>query len=254
MNDFTTASYKTTYGGDANLILSPLNIGTALSMALAGAAARPRGNPSRPALHYDYDSALGAQLADLTKAGNTGGNELHTAKRTLGAKKDSPSSRPSRTHSPTTTRLHPRPSISSRIPRRRDRRSNRWTEEHTKEKIKNLLPAGSLDAQTRVVLTSAIYFYGQMQDPFVTSHTQPAPFTLPAGATTQANFMNQTSEFGYTATPSAQILEMRYGRHRNGLRRPAPDDPLRASRPREIADTWKPDRLARPPHHSGTCR
>jgi serpin B len=87
---------------------------------------------------------------------------------------------------------------------------NRWTEEHTKEKIKNLLPAGSLDAQTRVVLTSAIYFYGKWEDPFVTSHTQPAPFTLPAGATTQANFMNQTSDFGYTATPSAQILEMRY--------------------------------------------
>jgi serpin B len=30
------------------------------------------------------------------------------------------------------------------------------------------------------------------------------------GATTQANFMNQTSHFGYTDTPSAQILEMRY--------------------------------------------
>jgi serine protease inhibitor len=36
------------------------------------------------------------------------------------------------------------------------------------------------------------------QDPFVTSRTQPAPFTLPTGATTQANFMNQTAHFGYT--------------------------------------------------------
>src|ERR1035441_2963261 len=80
MNDFTTASYKQLMGGDANLILSPFNIGTALSMALAGA----RGQTAEEIqavlhLHYDYDSALGAQLADLTKAGNTGGNELHTA-------------------------------------------------------------------------------------------------------------------------------------------------------------------------------
>ena len=87
---------------------------------------------------------------------------------------------------------------------------NRWTEEHTKEKIKNLFPAGTLDAQVRLVLTSAIYFYGKWQDPFVTSRTKPAPFTLPTGVTTQADFMNQTSHFGYNETPSAQILEMRY--------------------------------------------
>jgi serpin B len=48
---------------------------------------------------------------------------------------------------------------------------NRWTEEQTNEKIKNLLPAGSLDAQTRIVLTSAIYFYGSWQDPFVNSRS-----------------------------------------------------------------------------------
>jgi serpin B len=87
---------------------------------------------------------------------------------------------------------------------------NRWTEEHTKDKIRDLFPAGSLDARTRLVLTSAIYFYGKWQEPFVASRTQPAPFTLATGTTTQADFMNQTSHFGYTETPNAQILEMRY--------------------------------------------
>jgi len=71
-------------------------------------------------------------------------------------------------------------------------------------------PANSLDAQTRLILTSAIYFYGKWQRPFVTSHTQPAAFNVPTGATTQIKFMNQTSYFGYNETPSAQILEMRY--------------------------------------------
>jgi serpin B len=89
-------------------------------------------------------------------------------------------------------------------------RINGWTELHTKGKIKNLFAPGALDAQTRLVLTSAIYFHGLWQLPFVASRTQPAPFTLPTGVTKQADFMNQTSQFGYAETPSAQILEMRY--------------------------------------------
>jgi serpin B len=212
MNAFTPASYRQLMGGDANLILSPFNIATALSMALAGA----RGQTAEEIqsvlhLHYDltYDAALGSLLADLTKAGNTGGNELHTAnglwvQRGFAIQPAFENTLTNNYHAP----LTPLDFIANSEAARSQ--INRWTEEHTKEKIKNLLPAGSLDAQTRLVLTSAIYFYGKWQDPFVTSRTQPAPFTLPAGATTQANFMNQTSNFGYTETPSAQILEMRY--------------------------------------------
>jgi serpin B len=212
INAFTTASYKRLAGRDANLILSPFNIATALSMALAGARGQTA-EEVQSVLHLLYDptyhAALGALLADLTKAGNTGGNELHTANR-LWVQKGfaiQPAFGNTLTnnyHAP----LTPLDFIAN--PEAARSQINRWTEERTKEKIKNLLPAGSIDAQTRLVLTSAIYFYGKWQDPFVTSHTQPASFTLPTGATTQANFMNQTSHFGYTKTPSAQILEMRY--------------------------------------------
>jgi serpin B len=212
MNAFTTASYKQLMGGDGNLILSPFNISTALSMALGGA----RGQTAEEIqavlhVHYDstYDSALGALLADLTKAGNTGGNELHTANG-LWVQKGL-AIQPGFENTLTNNYQAPPTSLDFIAnPEAARSQINRWTEEHTKEKIKNLLPAGSLDAQTRLVLTSAIYFYGKWRDPFVTSHTQPAPFTLPAGATTQANFMNQTSDFGYTETPLAQILEMHY--------------------------------------------
>jgi len=213
MNAFTTASYQQlARGGDANLILSPFNIGTALSMALAGA----RGETATEIAtvlhqHYDpaYDPALAALLAELIKAGNTGGNELLTANG-LWVQKGFPiqtafqNTLANNYHAP----LGPLDFIAN--PEAARSQINRWTEEHTKEKIKNLFPAGSLDAQTRLVLTSAIYFYGEWQDPFVTSRTQPAPFILPTGAPTQASFMNQTSHFGYTETPSAQILEMRY--------------------------------------------
>jgi len=212
MNAFTTESYTQLARSDANLILSPFNIATALSMALAGA----RGQTAQEIqsvlhIHYDssFDAALGALLADLAKAGNTPGNELLTAnglwmQKGLAIQPAFESTLADNYHAP--------PTLVDFIANYEAARSqiNSWTEEHTKQKIKNLFPAGSLDAQTRLVLTSAIYFYGKWQDPFITSNTQPAPFILSAGRTTLANFMNQTSNFGYTETPSAQILEMRY--------------------------------------------
>jgi serpin B len=212
MNAFTTACYKQLTGRDANLILSPFNIATALSMALAGARGQTA-EEIQTVLHlrYDptYDADLGALLANLTNAGNTGGNELHTANG-LWVQKGF-AILPAFENTLTTNYHAPLTPLDFRAnPEAARSQINRWTEEHTKEKIGNLLPAGSLDAQTRLVLTSAIYFYGKWQEPFVTSHTQAAPFTLPAGATTQANFMNQTAHFGYTETPTAQILEMRY--------------------------------------------
>jgi serpin B len=212
MNDFTTASYNQLAGGDANLILSPFNIATALSMALVGARGQTATEiQSVLRLHYDatYPAALGTLLADLDKDGNTGGNELHTANglwvqkgfAILPAFENTLSNS---YHAP----LTPLDFLAN--PDAARARINRWTEEHTKEKIKDLLGPGAVTSGTRLVLTSAIYFYGKWQDPFLTSRTQPAPFTLPAGATIQANFMNQTSHFGYTETPSAQILEMPY--------------------------------------------
>jgi serpin B len=212
MNAFTTASYKQLMGGDANLILSPFNIATALSMALAGARGQTAEEiQSVLRLHYDaaYDSALGALLADLAKAGNTGGNELHTAnglwaQQGFAIQPAFESTLANNYHAP----LTPLDFIAN--PEAARSRINRWTEEQTKQKIQNLLPPGSLDARTRLVLTSAIYFYGKWEDPFVASRTEPAPFTLLAGAATQANFMNQTAHFAYAETPSAQILEMPY--------------------------------------------
>ncbi len=212
MNAFTTASYKQLSPGDANLILSPFNIATALSMALAGA----RGQTAEEMqsvlyLHYDpaYDSALGSLLADLNKAGNTGGNELYTAnglwvQKGLAIQAAFENTLTSNYQAP----IRPLDFIAN--PEAARSQINAWTKDHTKGKSKDLLPAGSLDAHTRLVLTSAIYFYGKWQDPFVTSRTQPAPFTLATGATIEANFMNQTSHFGYAETPSSQILEMRY--------------------------------------------
>jgi serpin B len=211
MNAFATASYNQLASGNANLILSPFNIATALSMALAGARGQTAAEiQSVLHLQYDstYDSALGGLLDELAKSGNTGGNELRTAnglwvQKGFALQPAFEKTLADHYHAPPTPLDFGNPEAArSQI--------NRWTEDHTKGKIMNLFQAGALDSRTRLVLTSAIYFYGKWQEPFALSQTQTAPFILPAGAPTQANFMNQTSHFGYAETASAQILEMRY--------------------------------------------
>src|ERR1700733_14689189 len=212
INPFATASYKQLARGDENLILSPFNIATALSMALAGARGQSA-EEIQSVLHLQYDSSydavFGSLLTGLTKAANTGGNELHMANG-LWAQKGFviqptfENTLANNYHAPLT--------LLDFIANPEAARSqiNAWTEEQTNEKIKNLLPDGSIDAYTRLVLTSAVYFYGKWQDQFVTSRPHPAPFPLSTGAATQANFMNQTLHSAYTETASAQILEMSY--------------------------------------------
>ena len=212
INAFTSASYKQLSGGDANLILSPFNIATALSMALAGASGKTA-SEIRSVLHLHadptYDAALAALLADLNQAGNTPGNQLHTANG-LWVQKGFVVQSPFQTtlanhyHAPLTLLdFIANPEVARA-------QINQWTEEQTNNKITNLFPSGSINSQTRLVLASAIYFYGKWESPFLTSRTQPAPFNLSAGNTAQASFMNQTAHFGYFETPSAQILEMPY--------------------------------------------
>jgi serpin B len=212
MNAFTADIYKHLARGDANLILSPFNIGTALSMMLVGARGKTAEEiQSVLRLHYDssYNAALAELISGLTKAGNSAGNQLLTANG-LWVQTGFPIQPTFQSvlanvyHAPLTPVDFIGNSEAART------QINRWTEEQTQEKIKNLFGPGSLDTQTRLILTSAIYFYGKWENPFLTSRTQPAPFTPEAGRTIRADFMNQTAHFGYSETQSVQILEMRY--------------------------------------------
>ena len=212
MNAFTTDSYKQLAHGDGNLILSPFNIGTALSMVLAGARGKTA-QEIESVLHarYDstYDAALGELLAGLTKSGNADGNELHTANG-LWVQQGFPIEPAFESTLAHNYQAPLDPLDFLRNPEAARSRINRWTEEQTKKKIKDLFPAGSIDASTRMVVTSAIYFYGRWQAPFQSTQTQPAPFTLASGAAVQTDFMNQTASFRYADEPASQILEMRY--------------------------------------------
>ncbi|SPE42985.1 Proteinase inhibitor I4 serpin (fragment) [Candidatus Sulfopaludibacter sp. SbA3] len=88
---------------------------------------------------------------------------------------------------------------------------NFWTANQTKGKIQQLFAPGSLGKDTRMVLTSALYFHGLWASEFQDADTHVAPFRVSARETAQVATMNQTAPFGYAETPAAQVLEMKYG-------------------------------------------
>jgi len=87
---------------------------------------------------------------------------------------------------------------------------NRWVEARTENKIVDLIGPGVLDPLTRLVLTNAIYFKGQWEQPFRPEQTEEAPFYLSSGKQAIVPFMHQIGTFKYAETGSAQVLELPY--------------------------------------------
>jgi len=66
---------------------------------------------------------------------------------------------------------------------------NQWVAEHTDDKIEQLLPSGSIDAMTSMVLTNAIAFDADWTHAFDKKNTKKAPFHLQNGKTADVNLM-----------------------------------------------------------------
>lgn len=97
---------------------------------------------------------------------------------------------------------------------------NRWTEEKTENKIRDLLPAGSIHPLTRLVITDAVYFKGTWVRPFDTSKTRDADFRIAPGKTVQVPMMEKTDPdavYAYAETGDVQFIQMPYTRG-NGTR------------------------------------
>jgi len=90
---------------------------------------------------------------------------------------------------------------------------NKWVEDKTNNKIKDLFPQGSLDNMTRLVLTNAIYFKGTWVKQFEKSQTRDEDFRVSSVNTIKVPMMRRTdknAKFNYMETDNLQILEMPY--------------------------------------------
>ncbi|MDO8567385.1 MAG: serpin family protein [Dehalococcoidales bacterium] len=87
---------------------------------------------------------------------------------------------------------------------------NQWVSEQTEQKIKDLLPKGSIDRDTRLVLTNAIYFNAAWASAFKESATTGGKFHLLNGDEVMVKLMKQTASYGYARGTNYQAIEMPY--------------------------------------------
>lgn len=87
---------------------------------------------------------------------------------------------------------------------------NGWVERQTNEKVQNLLPAGALDTDTRLVLVNALYFNGPWEDQFTEAATRREPFHRAAGDSVDVQTMHRTGMYWYGTAEGVRILGIPY--------------------------------------------
>jgi len=224
-NEFALALFARLRENQGNLFFSPYSISTALAMTYAGARGQTETQMAK-VLHFptlagekvppepvmqegQFHSAFGAVVKDLNQRAKKGNYELAVANALWGQKgykllndflrliETEYGGRLTEVDFVTATE-----SARQTI--------NAWVEKKTRDKIKELIKPGVLDAMTRLVLTNAIYFKGNWQRQFKKDRTREAPFTLLSGEKVDAPMMNQTGEFRYMEAGDFQALELPY--------------------------------------------
>lgn len=212
-NAFAFDLYPRLSANQGNRFFSPISIQTALAMTWAGARGQTADQMART-LHLDADpdagARLGAFLRSLNEAGSKGGFELSVADALWGL-----------TGYPFTPAYlasveknyggHLAELDFVNDPDGSRKTINDWVAGQTHDKIKDLLPPGSVAPATRLVLTNAIYFKGKWDRPFEKSQTHHADFAVSADRKVSAPFMYQQAKFRYAEDDDVQALDLPYG-------------------------------------------
>ena len=215
---FALDLYSRLKSGPPNLFFSPYSISTCLAMTYGGA----RGDTAKQmaeVLHFGNDAKqVNASFASLQRelkdAGGQGGIQLNVANALwaqqghpflpafLNAARDEYQASVNQADFKTSAE-----SARSEI--------NKWVEQKTQDRIKDILPPGSVDGMTRLVLANAIYFKGTWAVPFRASETRPQPFHVSPSSQVQAPMMHHTERVRYMEDDALQAVELPYSG--NGL-------------------------------------
>jgi serpin B len=213
-NRFALDAYRQLHGKPGNLFFSPFSLSSALAITYEGA----RGTTAdeiRSVFHFPADDAsLRGGFRELYRGINQGNARyllstanalwaektyaflpeyMNTAREYYGANATNMD-----------FRNQPEPSRQT---------INRWVEDHTNNRIRDLIPQGAIDPLTRLVITNAVYFKGTWVKQFDANKTKEAPFTVAPGTTVPVRMMERTDEdalFNYTETDTVQVLRMPY--------------------------------------------
>jgi len=210
-NTFAFDLYGQLRHRDGNLFFSPASISTALAMAYAGARGDTASEMAKT-LHFTLPQAqlhpaMGALLSDLNAVHD--GYQLSVAN-ALWAQRGS-------TFREDFLKIMNNDygaglnQVDFKTSTEAARQTiNRWVEQKTADKIKDLLQPGVLKPSTRLVLTNAIYFKGDWQTPFDKAQTKTEDFYASPATTVQAPLMHREGGFNYLKGDTWQALEIPY--------------------------------------------
>ncbi|MBU1701271.1 MAG: serpin family protein [Candidatus Eisenbacteria bacterium] len=210
---FAFRLYSELRSGEDNLFFSPFSISTALAMVYGGArgetaaqmAAVMSFSKDQKSFHKNF-AGLGEMLDRVQKVGKV---KLSTAN-AIWAQQDYPFLKDYVKLTEEFYKAGLRREDFRTAAEAARGRINRWVEEQTADKIKNLIGPGILMPDTKMVLVNAIYFKGDWKEQFKKDQTKDEPFRPLSGDPIDVPMMKQTRHFAYTGTDDLQILELPY--------------------------------------------
>jgi serpin B len=204
---------KLTAGGpDANVVISPTSIATALAMLAPGARGKTAAEITaalRTTLPpAQFAAAVGGLDAAAQKDAATAKATLHESD-SLWTQKDYQLQEQylETLAAAFDTGVH---ETDFSQPEQARAAINALVAQQTDNLIKDLFPQGSIDPSTRVVLTDALYFKAKWENPFDPADTSPRPFHLANGSTAARTSMAATNSEEYSSGPGWQYTEVPY--------------------------------------------
>jgi len=217
-NHFAFDLFKQIHSKSDNLVFSPYSISTVLAMCYSGARGETAGQMSE-VLYFPPAGQLDPASRDLREkilsSDTLPGTEISLAN-AIWAQQDFdflPG------YLENTGRWYDAPLTEMDFTRDAAReesrlRINQWVEDNTRQKIKDLISPGVLSANTRMVLTNAIYFNGKWMWTFDKAATSPSIFNVGRGESKMIPFMHMTRDLPYYEDEEIQAIRLPYRNER----------------------------------------
>jgi serpin B len=210
--NFGNALFKILAKPDQNFIMSSFSVNLVLNMILNGAKGRTASQLKEGLTLKDFDVVKKGFKETLTLLKTNEKITLNSANRIY----YSIDNFLAKSYIQSTQELFLAEPIGMNFGRAEQSRTaiNQWVEEKTNKKIQELIPLGSFDALTKLVLVNAIYFKGNWDVKFDKSKKQKGDFHVTPTQTVQTDMMFSTNKYGMLSDvkdlQGATALDMPY--------------------------------------------
>jgi len=213
--------------GDKNLCISPYSINSALAMTFAGADGETRTEMAR-VLHFsdggDVPASFSAlqqslqqmseKTAELAKESKKFGGPSEPITLNIANRLFAKKGYPFRDAFLSLVKQYFgggfEPLDFTADPAAATQRINKWVADQTRDRIRDLIPAGALDKTTRLVLANALYLKAPWANEFSQNATQSEPFFV-RGAPVDVPMMRKTDKnFGYARREGFTVVSLPY--------------------------------------------